>query len=106
MCIHVDSRSIHKNQDVFFYYYKKSNIGKETAFNLHRKFRKKYQQFQKGRGYFGTVNERSLYVLKNTTPPAVYVELANIKNKKDRLRLIKSSNRQALAEWLYEGFIE
>ena len=106
ICIHVDSRSVHKNQDVFFYYYDKSKTGKKVATNLHSTFNKMYQKYQRGRGYHGTISSRPLYVLKNTTPPAVYVELANIKNRKDRLRLIKSSNRQALANWLYEGLIE
>ncbi len=101
--IHVDSRSYEKRQDVFFYYFFGSKKGKKTAESIHRKFREKYRKVQAGRGYHGTVSARSLYVLKNTVPPAVFLELANIRNKYDQLRLILPDNRQALANWIYLG---
>jgi N-acetylmuramoyl-L-alanine amidase len=44
-------------------------------------------------------------MLRNTDPPAVYVELANIRNSLDRKRILPESNRQALANWLTEGLM-
>jgi len=76
------------------------------AYNLYNTFKRKYEIHQKGRGYHGYVIDRPLYLLKNTLPPAVYVELANIRNPRDRVRLVKPSNREALAQWLFEGLIK
>ena len=106
ICIHVDSRSEHTNQDVFFYYYAKSASGHRIANNIYKTFRDKYRKHQKNRGYHGSISSRPLYLLKNTLPPAVYVELANIRNAKDRIRLVKPQNRDALAQWLFEGIIQ
>ena len=103
ICIHVDSRGEHKRQDVFFYYYGKSRLGKKLAKNLHKTFQEKYQKYQSNRGYHGTLSARPLYMLRRTDAPAVYVELANIRNSKDRERLVKKDNREALAKWLAEG---
>jgi N-acetylmuramoyl-L-alanine amidase len=103
--IHVDSRSQSKRQDVYFYHLKGSKSGKKIANNLQKTFEKKYQIFQKGRGYKGTVKDRGLYILRNTHPTAVFVELANIRNTSDHKRLLLNTNRQALANWLFEGLI-
>jgi len=102
--IHVDSRTKNKRQDSYFYYYKHSRTSKALAKQMQSTFKAKYDRYQKGRGYKGFVKDRGLYVLRNTLPPAVYVELANIKNPDDQERLIKTSNRQALANWLFDGF--
>ncbi len=106
LCIHVDSRSPKKRQDVFFYYFNESKSGKKLAHQLHRKFREKYSKYRANGQYHGTVSERSLFALRYTNPTAVYVELANIKNHVDRLRLLPESNRQALANWLFEGLTD
>lgn len=103
ICIHVDSRSPKKRQDVFFYYFNESKTGKKLANQLHHTFRDKYKKYRANGEYHGTVSDRSLYTLRFTNPPAVYVELANIKNPIDRRRLLPESNRQALANWLFEG---
>ena len=103
ICIHVDSRAEHKRQDVFFYYYGKSRSGKKLASNLHSTFNEKYKMYQSNRGYHGTLSARPLYMLRRTNAPAVYVELANIRNSKDRERLIRKENREALAKWLADG---
>lgn len=103
VCIHVDSRSPQRRQDVFFYYYDESRSGRDLAIKMQNVFREKYKKNRPGRDYKGTVSSRSLYVLKFTDPTAVYVELANIKNAHDRHRILPESNRQALANWLYEG---
>ncbi len=104
--IHVDSRGKNKQQDVFFYHLEGSKNGKRIAKNLHKTFDTKYKQYQKNRGYKGYIETRGLYMLRMTNPPAVYVELANIRNKHNHKRLIYDYNRQALANWLFEGLIK
>ncbi len=101
--VHVDSRTESKRQDSYFYYYKHSRTSKALAKKMQSTFKAKYDKYQKGRGYKGFVKDRGLYVLRNTLPPAVYVELANIKNPDDQERLVKKTNRQALANWMFDG---
>jgi N-acetylmuramoyl-L-alanine amidase len=101
--IHVDSRNKKQRQDVFFYYYKGSKTSKGMAKDLQKTFKAKYDKYQKNRGYKGYIKDRGLYMLANTLPPAVYIELANIRNPDDHERLLRSENRQALANWLMEG---
>jgi len=103
VAIHVDARSTGKRQDVFFYHYGNSRSGRKAALSVQKVFENKYRQVQKGREYHGTVTARDLYVLKNTLPPAIYIELGNIKNTFNQKRLIISNNRQALANWIYLG---
>lgn len=103
--IHVDSRGKDKRQDVFFYYWGNNKKSKKLAYNMRNVFQQKYDYYQKGRGYKGYVDKRGLYMLRKTIPTSVYVELANIRNKSDHKRLIFKENRQALANWLYEGLI-
>ena len=69
-------------------------------------FQKKYDHHQPGRGFRGTVSKRNLYVLQNSAPPAVFVELANIQNTYDQQRIVESNNRQALANWIAEAFVK
>lgn len=104
--IHVDSRNKNHRQDVFFYYYKKSKSSKVLAENLKKTFKAKYDKYQKNRGYKGYVQDRGLYMVANTLPTAVYIELANIRNKKDQRRIVDKDNRQALANWLFEGLTD
>lgn len=106
IAIHVDSRSKGENIDVFFYHDKRSDTGKKTATLLKDTFQKKYQEHQPGRGYSGTVSDRNLYVVRNTWPPAVFIELGNMNHSRDVKRLIISDNRQAVANWLAEGLIK
>lgn len=103
--VHVDSRSKGKQTDVFFYNAPKSTKGKRLASNLRRTFDLKYGKHQPNRGFRGTVSERELYVLRNTTPVAVFLELGNIQNKRDQQRLVLKNNRQALARWIAEGIV-
>ena len=106
IAIHVDSRSKGENIDVFFYHDKRSDTGKKAATILKDTFQKKYQEHQPGRGYGGTVSDRNLYVVKNTWPVAVYIELGNMNHERDIKRLIIPSNRQAVANWLAEGLMQ
>lgn len=106
VAIHVDSRSHGENIDVFFYHDKQSKTGRKAAVTLKNKFQQKYDLHQPGRGYKGTVSDRNLYVVRNSYPVAVYIELGNINHRRDQQRFIISSNRQALANWLYEGLVD
>ncbi len=106
IAIHVDSRSRGENIDVFFYHDKRSNSGKKAAGILQKTIQQKYDVHQPGRGYMGTVSNRNLYVVRNTYPVAVYIELGNINHRRDQQRFIVTNNRQALANWLSEGLIE
>ena len=74
--IHVDSRSRHQRTDVFFYHKPKDQASKRLAKTMKSTFSRKYNRHQPGRGFSGTVDDRNLYVL-----------------------------RQALANWLCEGFV-
>lgn len=104
--IHVDSRSTDKQTDVFFYHSPGSKYGKRLADCLHSTFAAKYDRHQPNRGFDGTVSERELYVLKNSTPYAVFLELGNIQNPQDQKRLVISDNRQALANWIAEAVVK
>ncbi len=104
--IHVDSRSKGKMIDVFFYHSPKSKSGEKTANELLKVFDEKYKQHQPSRGYSGEVSSRNLYLLRKTYPTAVFIELGNIRNFRDQQRLVIEDNRQALANWLYEGLLQ
>lgn len=101
--IHIDSNTKDKKMDTYFCYFKASKRSKSLAENLQKTFKKKYKKYQKNRGYNGRISPRGFYILRNTMPEAVLVELANIKNKNNQKRFMKPSNRQLLADWLYEG---
>ena len=105
LMVHVDSNTKEKRQDVYFYHHKTSRTSKSLSQNLQSTFKAKYEKYRKGRGYKGYVRPRGLYMLNNTLPTSAYVELANIRNPNDQQRIIKSSNRELLAKWLYEGII-
>lgn len=103
--VHVDSRSKSNRTDVFFYYSDKNSESRHLAKTLKSTFAHKYNRHQPGRGFSGTVSARGLYVLRKTTPASVFVELGNIQNHFDQQRIILADNRQALANWIREGFI-
>ena len=107
--IHLDSRSKKKQLDVFFYYQKmKQNKVRSLrlAETMQKTFRSLYDKHQPDRGFSGTVSTRPLYVLRNTTPVSVFLELANMQNTNDQRRYILEDNRQALANWICAGFIK
>lgn len=103
--LHVDSRSRSHQTDVFFYYSKNKANSKRLATTMKNTFASNYSKHQPGRGFSGTVSARNLYVLAHTSPTSVFVELGNIQNAFDQRRFVISSNRQALAKWMMEGFI-
>ena len=104
--LHVDSRSVREQTDVFFYHREGYSKGEHLANQLRKTFKAKYDRHQPNRGFEGTVSSRGLYVLVHTQPIAVFVELGNIQNSHDQKRFVLSSNRQALANWITEGFIK
>ncbi|RIV19967.1 N-acetylmuramoyl-L-alanine amidase [Fibrisoma montanum] len=105
--IHVDSRSKGQNIDVFFYHHSGSAVGRRLATHIHRRFQTNYRRYQPGRPYSGTVSTRNtLYVVKNSHPPTVFIELGNIQNRQDQRRFVIASNRQALANWMAQGILD
>jgi N-acetylmuramoyl-L-alanine amidase len=103
---HVDSRSVGQNIDVFFYHHEKSKNGKKLAESIHKTFLSKYKKYQPNRTYSGTFEDRtSLYLVKKTHPAMTFIEIGNIKNKKDQKRILEPDNRQALAKWISEGIL-
>lgn len=104
--IHVDSRSKDKRIDIFFYHFKKSERGQRLALTLQRKMAEKYAKHQPNRGFSGEVKERDLFVLRQTNPAGVFIEIGNIQNEMDMVRLAKPNNREAMARWMAEALIE
>ncbi|MBR9922857.1 MAG: N-acetylmuramoyl-L-alanine amidase [Bacteroidetes bacterium] len=101
--IHVDSRSQSTQTDLFFYHHPNSRSGKALATKMQSVMRKKYKVHRASGQYHGNVIARDLHMLRETKPTSVYVELANIRNAFDQQRIVLEGNRQALANWLYEG---
>lgn len=105
LIIHVDSRNKGEQIDLFFYHKIGDNNSRKLALQLHDTMKKKYRKHRSSGRYHGTVTSRDLHMLRETLPTAVYIELGNIRNGFDQQRIILESNRQALANWLYEGLI-
>jgi N-acetylmuramoyl-L-alanine amidase len=103
---HVDSRQTDKNIDIFFYYHKDKAESKNLAHEMRDTIMEKYNSKQKGRGYSGSVSSRGLWMINQSTPPTVYIELGNITNEQDRKRLLIANNRQAIANWLSHGILK
>jgi N-acetylmuramoyl-L-alanine amidase len=102
--IHVDSRSQSAKTDVFFYHRPESIASARIANQLQETFLLKYAKVRATRRYSGTVTARGLYMLTETkVPKAVYIELGNIRNPYDQLRLVLPKNRQLLAQWMLEA---
>jgi len=104
--LHVDSRGAGEKVDMFFYHKKGNVAGRELATALLTTIKNKYAQFQKGRGYTGSVESRDLHMLRETKPTTVYIELGNMQNWRDLKRFTIVDNRQAVANWLAEGIIK
>jgi len=103
--IHVDSRAKNKKIDLFFYHHDTDLIGARQAEKMHAVMAAKYNQVRKGRGYAGTVGARDLHVLRETKCSGVFVELGNITNPSDQVRIVEKRNRQLLADWLVAGLL-
>jgi N-acetylmuramoyl-L-alanine amidase len=104
--IHVDSRAKNKKIDLFFYHHETDLVGARQAEQMQAVVRKKYDQVRKGRGYAGTVGTRDLHVLREAKCSGVFIELGNITNSSDQVRIVEPSNRQLIADWLVEGLFK
>lgn len=104
--IHVDSNSQNKRMDMFFYHRLGDTESARLAEGLRQTIKRKYDEYRQGRGYDGTVSGRDLHMLRETEPTAVFVELGNIRNRNDQARLVIEGNRQLIANWLLEGFLQ
>lgn len=103
--IHVDSQGKRDKQDTYFYHKIGDTKSKSLADRLLNTMHAKYDQYRPGRGYEGTVSSRDLHMLRETEPTAVFIELANIKNRSDQGRLVIEGNRDLMAGWLFEGLL-
>lgn len=106
IALHVDSRVKSKRIDLFFYHYPTSQAGKALASKLHHTMKGKYAVNRKTGEYHGTVIPRDLHMLREVKPLPVFIEVGNIQNPNDQKRILYSSNRQALADWLEEGLMK
>lgn len=105
LALHVDARGTRHEPQIDVHFQVASDAGRRFGNVLLAQFRDEYARVQPGRGYDGTVDFRRLYLLRNTRPVAVLVELGNIRHPKDQIRLTKRINRQAVAEWLVRGLL-
>lgn len=103
--IHIDSRYVGKRIDMFFYHKEGDDAGKTMAETLFSTIDRKYREINEHRGYNGSVSTRDLFILRETLPPAVFIELGNIRNSSDQSRWIVESNRDLVASWLAEGIM-
>jgi len=104
LVLHIDSRSVNERVDVFGYYNSKSKNGQLFTERILKSLKENYKKSQPNRVFSGTTKIRDgLYMIKYTHPVTAYFELGNLQNSKDQLRFIKSSNRQAIAEWISQG---
>jgi N-acetylmuramoyl-L-alanine amidase len=102
--IHMDSRSKSRQTDIYFYHTQDSRSMKMSK-TVRNTFQTQYELHQPGRGFTGTISYRNLYVLRNSLPVSLYVEVGNIRNPFDQKRFMQSNNRQALANWFLKAFI-
>ncbi|MEN6295265.1 MAG: N-acetylmuramoyl-L-alanine amidase [Chloroherpetonaceae bacterium] len=104
--IHVDSRQFDQKIDIFFYNQPGDTASKKYANILLKTIENKYLVNQPQRGYRGTLADRNLFMLRHSPCSAVYIELGNIQNSTDQIRLIEPNNRQAIANWLTQGILK
>lgn len=105
LSLHVDARGGGYEPQIDVHFLVASRDGSRFASVLRSTFRSRYAAVQPGRGYDGTVAFRNLYVLRRSRPVATVVELGNIRNPRDQMRLTQPGNRQAVAEWLTRGLL-
>ncbi|MCP9770790.1 N-acetylmuramoyl-L-alanine amidase [Lacihabitans sp. LS3-19] len=102
---HVDSRYTGNKVDIFFYYNDSKPESKALANSMYETVKHKYEAKQRGRGYTGEVKARDLWMIRESVPPIVFIELGNITNEYDRKRLLLADNRQAIANWFAQGIL-
>lgn len=104
--LHVDAYGSKVEPQIDVHFKTASKSGYALSKTLRDTMAAKYAEFQPTRVYKGGIDSSAnLYVLNNTKPVAVLVELGNIRHPGDQYRLVKPGNRQAIADWLLEGLI-
>lgn len=108
--IHIDFRpDQQKHVDFDVYHHCASGAGRRLAGILQETIVQNLTTRLAGRPFQGRVkccpSNCDYYVLRQTRPPAVLIELANINNDLDQLRFIVIDSRQRIAEWLCEGLV-
>jgi N-acetylmuramoyl-L-alanine amidase len=105
LSLHVDATGLKNEPQIDVHFVHATPAGYQVGRTLSNTIKANYDQHQPGRGYRQRIERRNLYILQNTIPPAVLVELGNIRHRGDQYRLMKPANRQALAEWLTQGIL-
>ncbi|NJN33621.1 MAG: N-acetylmuramoyl-L-alanine amidase, partial [Saprospiraceae bacterium] len=105
--IHVDSRGKREQTDTFLYFQSGSEESKKLAKKMQNVLQVEYNKRRPADNkYEGTVSTRDLHMLRETKPTTVFVEIGNIRNEFDRKRIMVKNNRQAIAQWLAQGFMQ
>ena len=104
--LHVDAYGAKVEPQIDVHFKTASRSGYNLSKALRDTMAAKYAEYQPNRKYKGGIdNTANLFVLNNTKPVAVLVELGNIRHSGDQYRLVKPGNRQAIADWLRDGLI-
>ncbi len=104
--LHVDAYGSKVEPQIDVHFKTASKSGYALSKALRDTMAAKYAKYQPTRVYKGAIDSSAnLYVLNNTKPVAVLVELGNIRHSGDQYRLVKPENRQAIADWLLDGLI-
>jgi len=104
--LHVDAYGAKVEPQIDVHFKTASKNGYALSKALRDTMAAKYAKYQPNRKYNGGIDGRAnLFVLNNTKPVAVLVELGNIRHPGDQYRLVKPDNRQAIADWLRDGLI-
>lgn len=103
--VHIDSRNPKEQIDLFLYYADNPQ-SRLTSYTLRNEILKQYQKHQPNRGFIGNVSHRDLYILRQLNPPSIMVEVGNFQNLRDRERILNPNNRQAIANWMTNAFLE
>ena len=104
--IHVDSRHAERQTDLYFYHQRKSDDSEDTAECIREAMARNYAKHGRSRAYEGTIRARDLFTLREAKVPTIYIEIGNIQHSFDQQRVLKVSNRQALADWFAEGLLD
>ena len=103
--MHVDSRHADAQTDLFFYHQRDSRTSEAVAEEMRATMARNYRRNGRTREYTGKVITRDLHMLREVDVPTVYIELGNIQHGFDQKRVLRTGNRQALANWFTEGIV-
>jgi N-acetylmuramoyl-L-alanine amidase len=106
LVLHVDSRHQDTRTDLYFYHHRNSRKSKRLSESIYEIFKNKYAIHRSNGQYNGSISSRNLYMIRETMPPTVYIEMGNLRNQQDQKRFLINSNRQAVADWITEGVIQ